>query len=119
MRFNTKYDFVEKDDYLTDDTLLVESAGYVSRETTINNLLMCGQRLIESRMNEYDGKTTEEALEKADVTRSSDFDVVDAGVLLRSLQDNSGENQTRSNFGNSDEVLKKTSEDNKSSEVTN
>lgn len=119
MKFNTKYDFFEKDDYLTDDTLLVESAGYVPREKTIENLLLCGQRLIESRMNEYDGKTIEEALENADVTRCSDFDVVDAGVLLRRVQDSSGENQIRTNVGNPNELLKKTSEVEKTSEVTN
>ena len=64
--FVTKWNFEEGEQSLFDDKEIVETAGYVPRQKTIENLLMCGQRLIESRMDEYDGATVEEALEKAE-----------------------------------------------------
>ena len=65
--FVTKWNFIEGEQSLFDDKEIVETAGYVPRQKTIENLLLCGQRLIESRMEEYDGATVEEALENEKV----------------------------------------------------
>lgn len=89
MRFRTPYnfnDFVE-DKKLVDDTCIVETAGYQPKEKLINSLIMAGQRLQEVRLDEFDGNTVEEALEKVDITRSADFDIVDAFSMLDKLSE--------------------------------
>lgn len=88
MKFVTHYnfsDFPEKE-YLVDTTDKVETAGYVDKEKLIFSMINAGLRSQEVRKNEFDGENADEALENFDVTRSSDFDIVDAGVLLSELQ---------------------------------
>ena len=101
--FVTPYNFcdLEKEKKLVDDTCIVETAGYQPKEKLIESLIMAGQRLQEVRLDEFDGKTDEEALEKADITRSSDFDVVDAYNLLDELskQEKSGDSQNGTTSG--------------------
>ena len=101
--FVTPYNFcdVEKEKKLVDETCIVETAGYQPKEKLINSLLMAGQRLQEVRLNEFDGQSVEEALEKADVTRSSDFDIVDAYNLLDQLseQEKSGDSKNGTSDG--------------------
>ena len=82
--FVTPYNFcdVEKKKKLVDDTCIVETAGYQPKEKLITSLIMAGQRLQEVRLDEFDGQSVEEALEKADITRSPDFDIVDAYNML-------------------------------------
>ncbi len=93
-------------DKLVDDNVLVETAGYVPREKSIENLILSGQRLLQSRMEEYDGKTVVEALENASVCRVNDFDIVDSVNYLHQLQDSSGESETRTSGGVSVSVEK-------------
>lgn len=83
--FVTKFNFKPIDQPLYDDTEVVETAGYVPREKTIENLLLCGQRLIESRMEEYDGDTVEEAEKNAPVTRVNNLDIIDSVALVEQL----------------------------------
>ncbi len=87
--FVTPYNFcdVEKEKKLVDDTCIVETAGYQPKERLIQSLIMAGQRLQEVRLNEFDGESVEEALEKADITRSGDFDIVDAFNMLDKLSE--------------------------------
>ena len=85
--FVTKFNFVEGEQSLHDDKEIVETAGYVPRQKTIENLLLCGQRLIESRMEEYDGRTVEEALEKAPVCRVNNLGLDESFNLLAKLSD--------------------------------
>ena len=87
MRFNSHYDFVPVKQELFDDKEIVETAGYVPRQKTIENLLLCGQRLIESRMEEYDGRTVEEALENASVCRVNNLDLGESLSVLAKLSD--------------------------------
>ena len=87
MRFNSHYDFVPAKQELYDDKEIVETAGYVPRQKTIENLLLCGQRLIESRMEEFDGRTVEEALENASVCRVNNLDLGESLDLLSRLSD--------------------------------
>lgn len=85
--FVTKWNFKESVQPFSDDKEIVETAGYVPRQKTIENLLLCGQRLIESRMEEYDGKTVEEALENASVCRVNNLDLAESLSVLAKLSD--------------------------------
>ncbi len=87
--FVTPYNFcdVEKEKKFVDETCIVETAGYQPKERLIQSLIMAGQRLQEVRLDEFDGNTVEEALEKADITRSADFDIVDAFGMLDKLSE--------------------------------
>ena len=69
---------------------------------------------------EVEGKTVEEALEKADITRSSDFDIVDAFGMLDKLseQEKSGVGQNGTGSGVSMPLTEKGS-DSLESEPTN
>ena len=83
--FVTKWNFVEGEQSLFDDKEIVETAGYVPRQKTIENLLLCGQRLIDSRIEEYDGRTVEEALEKAPISRVNHLGLDESLNLLAEL----------------------------------
>ena len=120
--FVTPYNFcdVEKEKKLVDETCIVETAGYQPKEKLINSLIMAGQRLQEVRLDEFDGNTVEEALEKADITRSADFDIVDAFGMLDKLseQKKSGDSQNGTSSGASMPLNEKGS-DSLESEPTN
>lgn len=120
--FVTPYNFcdVEKEKKLVDETCIVETAGYQPKERLIQSLIMAGQRLQEVRLDEFDGNTVEEALEKADITRSSDFDIVDAFNLLDKLseQEKSRDSQNGASSGVSMPLSEKGS-DSLESEPTN
>ena len=119
--FVTPYNFcdVEKEKKLVDETCIVETAGYQPKEKLINSLIMAGQRLQEVRLDEFDGQTVEEALEKADITRTSDFDIVDAYNVLDQLSEQkSGDSKNGTNGGVSMPVTEKGS-DSLESEPTN
>ena len=120
--FLTPYNFcdVEKEKKLVDETCIVETAGYQPKEKLIQSLIMAGQRLQEVRLDEFDGNTVEEALEKADITRSADFDIVDAFGMLDKLseQEKSGVSQNGTSSGVSMPLTEKGS-DSLESEPTN
>lgn len=87
------------DDYvepkrLVDESVVVETAGYVPRQKLIENLILSGQRLIQSRMDEYDGKSVAEALENAPRVRVDNLDIVDSVDYLYQLQESCGERET-------------------------
>lgn len=109
--FVTPYNFcdVKKEKKLVDDTCIVETAGYQPKDKLIKSLISAGQRLQEVRLNEFDGQSVEEALEKADITRIGDFDIVDAFGMLDKLseQEKSGDSQYGTNSGDSMSVTKK------------
>lgn len=117
MRFNTHYDFVPVKQELYDDKEIVETAGYVPRQKTIENLIACGQRLIESRMEEFDGSTDEEALENASVLRVADFDVVDSVNYLNKLSESAKRNPAGAEAGDSVQMNKTSELENSNSEV--
>ncbi len=117
MRFNSHYDFVPAKQEMFDDKEIVETAGYVPRQKTIENLIACGQRLIESRMEEYDGSTVEEALENASVCRVADFDIAESVAYLDKLSDEAERNSARAKAGDSLQVSKTSESENSDSEV--
>ena len=104
-RFATPYNFtsIEEDEKKVDDTVIVETAGYQPRERLINSLISAGLRLQETHINEFDGEDVEKALENADITRSGDFDIVDAFGMLDKLseQEKSRGSQNGTNSGDS------------------
>ena len=85
--FVTKWTYEKNAQPLFDDKEIVETAGYVPRQKTIENLLLCGQRLVESRMEEYDGRNVEEALENASVCRVNNLDLAESLSVLAKLSD--------------------------------
>lgn len=101
--FVTKWNFLEGEQSLFDDKEIVETAGYVPRQKTIENLLLCGQRLLDSRMEEYDGETVEEAEKNASVCRVNNLDLVDSFALVEQLLDNqnNGKSETSTDVGDS------------------
>ena len=117
MRFNTHYDFVPAKQDLFDDREIVETAGYVPRQKTIENLIACGQRLIESRMEEYDGSTVEEALENASVARVNNFDYAESVDLFNKLSDEAQRNSARAKAGDSVQISKTSESEKSDSEV--
>ncbi len=85
--FVTKWNYVLNAQPLFDDKEIVETAGYVPRQKTIENLLLCGQRLIESRKEEFDGRTVEEALANAPISRVNNLGLDESLSLLAKLSD--------------------------------
>lgn len=116
--FVTKWNFKEMEQPLHDDKEIVETAGYVPRQKTIENLLLCGQRLIESRMEEYDGSTVEEALEKAPISRVNNLGIDESLNLLRKLSDEARESKINSGSGISMSVDGNKSEVDKTSDLS-
>lgn len=100
--FVTKWNFKGCEQPLYDEKEIVETAGYVPRQKTIENLLLCGQRLVESRMEEYDGRTVEEALENAPYCRVANLGLDESFNLLSKLSDEARE--SKANAGSGDKV---------------
>ncbi len=116
--FVTKWNFVEGEQSLFDDKEIVETAGYVPRQKTIENLLMCGQRLIDSRIEEYDGATVEEALEKAPLCRVNNLGLDESFDLLSRLSDEARESKANARGGVSMPVNGNNSESGTDSELS-
>ena len=116
--FVTKWNFVEGEQSLFDDKEIVETAGYVPRQKTIENLLMCGQRLVESRMDEYDGATVEEALEKAPLCRVNNLGLDESLDLLGRLSDEARESKVDAGSGVSMQLNGTNSESGTDSELS-
>ena len=67
--------------------ILVETAGYVSTEKRINNMILAGQRLVESRRTQYDleGDYDSEDID-LDPTRDPGYDLADATQDMLGLE---------------------------------
>lgn len=105
--FVTKWNFKGCEQPLYDEKEIVETAGYVPRQKTIENLLLCGQRLIESRMDEYDGRTVEEAVENAPYCRVANLGLDESLNLLSKLSDEARESKANARSGVSMPVVEK------------
>lgn len=97
--FVTKFNYERIPQNEVDTKEIVETAGYVPRQKTIENLLLCGQRLIESRMEEYDGATVEEALENAPACRVNNLGLDESLNLLAKLSDSARESKVGADSG--------------------
>lgn len=63
----------------------VEKVGYIPAQKRIENLILAGQRLIESRKNQFDFIGNEIDEEFYDPTRDPNFDMADASQLAFSV----------------------------------
>ena len=117
--FVTKFNYERIPQNEVDTKEIVETAGYVPRQKTIENLLLCGQRLIESRMEEYDGSTVEEALENAPICRVNNLGLDESLDLLARMSDSARESKVVTDSGISMQVKDKSSESHGDSELTN
>ena len=117
--FVTKFNYEMIPQNEVDTKEIVETAGYVPRQKTIENLLLCGQRLIESRMEEYDGRTVEEALENAPTCRVNNLGLDESLDLLAKLSDSARESKVGTDSGISMPINEKSSESHGDSELTN
>lgn len=97
--FVTKFNYEMIPQNEVDTKEIVETAGYVPRQKTIENLLLCGQRLIESRMEEYDGSTVEEALENAPICRVNNLGLDESLDLLTRMSDSARESKVGTDSG--------------------
>ena len=117
--FVTKFNYEMIPQNEVDTKEIVETAGYVPRQKTIENLLLCGQRLIESRMEEYDGSTVDEALENAPLCRVNNLGLDESLDLLARMSDSARESKVGTESGVSVQLNEKSSESQGDSELTN
>lgn len=115
--FVTKFNYEMIPQNEVDTKEIVETAGYVPRQKTIENLLLCGQRLIESRMEEYDGSSVEEALENAPICRVNNLGLDESLDLLARMSDSARESKVGTDSGVS-MSLNNNSEGDKPSELS-
>ena len=79
MKFKTHYTSVPFAGEVNSGEILVETAGYVSAEKRITNLMLAGQRLADYRKNLYDFEHNQELDESfSDPTRAKNYDLADA-----------------------------------------
>ena len=97
--FVTKFNYEMIPQNEVDTKEIVETAGYVPRQKTIENLLLCGQRLIESRMEEYDGSTVDESLENAPICRVNNLGLDESLDLLARMSDSARESKVGTDSG--------------------
>ena len=116
--FVTKFNYEMIPQNEVDTKEIVETAGYVPRQKTIENLLLCGQRLIESRMEEYDGRTVEEALENAPICRVNNLGLDESLDLLGRLSDEARESKVDAGSGVSMQLNGTNSESGTDSELS-
>lgn len=97
--FVTKFNYERIPQNEVDEKVIVETAGYVPRQKTIENLLLCGQRLIDSRLEEYDGKDVDEALENAPICRVNNLGLDESLDLLSRMSDSARESNAGAEVG--------------------
>ena len=76
--FNTHYDRTHSTPEARSGRVLVETAGYMSAEKRITNLLLAGQRLDSARKEAYDFPDGQIDEKFVDPTRASNYDIADA-----------------------------------------
>lgn len=78
MNFSTPYKREKTPPENNSGEIKVERSGYVSAETRINNLMLAGQRLIQSRKESYDFPDGNINFNFNDPTRRKGYDLADA-----------------------------------------
>lgn len=88
MVFNTRENRIKKNYEVNSGRVVVEQAGYISKQKRIDNIIAAGQRLIMARSEMYDYPPGVEPDINApmDPTRRKDFDLADASMLLNTIQ---------------------------------
>lgn len=86
MKFNTPYERVKQQPESNNGERMVEIAGYIPANKRIENIINAGQRLMNSRSEQYDfpdGKDDG----SIDPTRRLDFDMAEASTLYNIASD--------------------------------
>lgn len=92
--------------------ILIEKAGYISAEKRITNLMLAGQRLVESRKAQYDFPDGNVDEDFSDPTRRKGYDLADSTQDRLSLSVKIKEQLGRK----SDEMIQEESKESKSPE---
>lgn len=88
IKFYTKHDRPEKKFKELKDNSFVETAGYISGQQQIENILMAGERLSEYRKEAYDFGVDESVPDNyIDPTRNPNVDMVDIDNLQKGVID--------------------------------
>lgn len=89
---------------------IVETAGYITVQQRINNMMVSGERLKLARAEKYDFKQGEPVDENFnDPTRDPNFDLADASQILNSVE-NSIQDQIAQNAAQTEDTTEETSE---------
>lgn len=88
MIFNTRENRIKKNYEVNSGRVVVEQAGYISKQKRIDNIIAAGQRLIAARSEMFDFPPGVEPDIDApmDPTRRRDFDMADASMILSTIQ---------------------------------
>lgn len=90
----------------------VETAGYMTAQQRIENMMLAGRKLVQYRREQFDFPDGQIDESFTDPTRSKNFDFADGTRLARIAEDSLRASQAAHN------ALKKASEDNQMSQVT-
>lgn len=88
MIFNTRENRIKKNYEVNSGRVVVEQAGYISKQKRIDNIIAAGQRLIAARSEMFDFPPGVEPDIDApmDPTRRRDFDMADASMILNTIK---------------------------------
>lgn len=78
MNFNSAFNHQKSQPEVNSGEIRTEKQGYISAQTRIENLILAGQRLTQSRKDQYDFPDGKIDFEFNDPTRKKDFDLADA-----------------------------------------
>lgn len=88
MKIQTRENRMKSPPEVNGGPILVETAGYISKEKRIAALMLAGERLVQARKEMYDipeGVDVDEDLVDIDPTRSGNYDLADASQAKMSL----------------------------------
>jgi len=85
MRFNTQYDHIKQPPESNSGITKVERAGYIPAQKRIENLMLAGQRLVQSRKEAFDFPDGKIDFSFTDPTRTKGFDMADAFQNMESI----------------------------------
>ena len=87
MKFQTRYDRIDRPGEINSGPILVERAGYIPARIQIENLINAGHRLKEHRAEMYDfTELSKIDLNFYDPTRSKNFDIADAFQIKQQVE---------------------------------
>lgn len=118
MKFNSAYNIQSKTPpEQNSGELKVERSGYISAETRITNLMLAGQRLVQSRKEAYDFPDGKIDTDFYDPTRKKGYDLAEAFQDNLSVQDRLKASQTAQEQRTEAEKAKKGVDDSKTEKV--
>lgn len=87
MNFKTNYTRIPTDGESNNGEILVETAGYITTQKRIENIINAGMRLQQARKEQFDFPAGTEVDESfIDPTRKPGYDMADASIALKHLR---------------------------------